>query len=64
MVEAMAGARDLGRRARIERKLRLAAGLLEFAWRIKADQVLRREPNLGPREAWRKAYDLIDRAAR
>ena len=64
MAESMAGAGDLERGARIERKLRLAAGLLEFAWRIKINQVRRREPGVGLQEARRKAYDLIDRAAR
>lgn len=49
---------------RVGRKLRLTAGLFEFVLRVKTEQVLRREPWLGRREAQKRAYGMIDRAAR
>lgn len=50
--------------AHIEKKLRLAAGLYELAFKVKKYQLQQKFPELSDRELNHKAYALIERGCK
>lgn len=50
--------------AAIERKLRLASDLFDFAMKVKRFRISEESPELSEEEVTRRAYELIERGCR